>query len=481
MVLQHPSTSQEMSWKGSGLSVAELDIILSDSNCQRSIKNKLACINAIETIAEYFSLKLFFKTDLQLDLAPNHSKVLQSEKNRMVEWKAIISKFGNSKIKIGQAWNVIKDKIQENGIQEYLVGLGLNSYLAIQKDPHSYLMPKYFYQSVIGNSKPVLNSYGFSISKVGSKAYFSRIYQGTLFSNLGIRRGDELLALDGHSISNDRADEISNFLKSKDDHIFRIKSLNEIKEFHANKIQQTLPSVGYELIDGYNHSQYHLLSIYKISEGICSAVHDHLAKVNLDIKKGLILDLRDNSGGSMDEVLCIAGLFLGEVKLYDLVFFDRKYKKESFYTSTDQIYKGPLVVLVNRSTASSAEVLAGGLKHYGRGFLVGERTFGKGSFQEGQEWEQNKNLLFFQTKGTFHLPDGNTPQIVGIVPDIEILDPWASETQREEDLYFNPFPNLVHSFFVGNEKLHSSRCLKEVVTADKLLGKALGQIQCQGL
>jgi len=291
-----------------------------------------------------------------------------------------------------------------------------------------------------------------------------------------------ILEIDGKDISRMALDAVSDWLKSKDTHKFKVRlSNNKIETWSLDKRSQVLPAVSMKRLPRANNKNLHLISIFKISDGVCEATKGNLRQAIKEKTSGVILDLRDNSGGSMDEILCISGLFVGEKKIYDLVYFNKRFRKETFFSEQVEEYFGPLVVLVNRSTASSAEILAGVIQHYERGLLIGERTFGKGSFQEGEEWPKNNKLLYFQTKGTFHLPSGRSPQLLGITPDVQVTETIASIFQREEELYLYPVGNREVREKVSKRIASVQQCgssKKEILTADRLLGKALGHIDC---
>jgi carboxyl-terminal processing protease len=118
-------------------------------------------------------------------------------------------------------------------------------------------------------------------------------------------------------------------------------------------------------------------------------------------------------------------------------FLDPDAEAEISYSQEEQAYRGPMAVLINSGSASAAEIVAGALQDYKRAMLVGERTFGKGSFQEGEIWSKNDKIAIFETKGFYYLPSGQTPQMRGLEPDVNVAfkDRFAL---REEDQFLNP-------------------------------------------
>lgn len=133
--------------------------------------------------------------------------------------------------------------------------------------------------------------------------------------------------------------------------------------------------------------------------------------------KGLILDLRNNPGGYLDGSVFIASEFIGSGVIVSQVNSDGT-KEEFPVNRKGKLLDIPLVVLVNKGSASASEIVAGALKDYERATLVGEVTFGKGSVQTPQELSGGAGLHI--TTGKWLLPKGDSISKVGVKPDIEI-------------------------------------------------------------
>ena len=137
--------------------------------------------------------------------------------------------------------------------------------------------------------------------------------------------------------------------------------------------------------------------------------------------QALIVDLRDNGGGWVDAAVDIADLFLPKNQV--LVYAqNRQGEKESLKTRLDACDDIPLVFLVNGSSASASEILAGGLQDLNRAALVGEKTFGKGVMQVVIPLEGDEDG-FQLTYAQYFLPSGAAVHKVGLTPDVEIIMP----------------------------------------------------------
>lgn len=180
-----------------------------------------------------------------------------------------------------------------------------------------------------------------------------------------------------------------------------------------------------------------LHSFYQNDKGITSEkdVREAIQKLKLQGNmRGLILDLRENSGGFLSQAVKVAGLFITNG-----IVVISKYSNgsEKIYRDMDSKvdYSGPLIVLTSRATASAAEIVAQALQDYGVALIVGdEQTYGKGTIQS-QTVTDNKGGSFFKvTVGKYYTVSGKTPQIEGVKADIVVPGPYSQVHLGEEYL-----------------------------------------------
>ncbi len=182
-----------------------------------------------------------------------------------------------------------------------------------------------------------------------------------------------------------------------------------------------------------------LHSFYQNSDGISSEkdVEDAINKLKQEGKlRGLVLDLRENSGGYLSQAIKVAGLFITNG-----VVVISKYSngEERFYRDLDShvAYNGPLIILTSRLTASAAEIVAEALQDYGVALVVGdERTYGKGSIQS-QTVTNNQSTSYFKvTVGKYYTVSGKSPQQTGVKADIVVPGPYNHTDIGEEYLEY---------------------------------------------
>jgi len=143
-----------------------------------------------------------------------------------------------------------------------------------------------------------------------------------------------------------------------------------------------------------------------------------LASFDLDGLTGLILDLRSNAGGLMDQAISVASRSVDEGIV--LKTESRLQGKRNYYTRSNAVPNLPLVILINRGTASAAEILAGAIRDNQMGVLIGEKSFGKGVFQQVIGFSDGSALKI--TTGEYFTPNGSVVDGVGLTPDVVLAE-----------------------------------------------------------
>lgn len=163
--------------------------------------------------------------------------------------------------------------------------------------------------------------------------------------------------------------------------------------------------------------------------------------------RGLILDLRDNSGGFLSQAVKVAGLFITNGVIVISKYADGD---EKVYRDVDGkvAYDGPLIVLTSKATASAAEIVAQALQDYGVALIVGdEHTYGKGTIQSQTVTDNQSSSYFKVTVGKYYTVSGKTPQKKGVQADIVVPDHWDREPIGEEYLDSSIEADMIPSAF----------------------------------
>ena len=155
---------------------------------------------------------------------------------------------------------------------------------------------------------------------------------------------------------------------------------------------------------------------------------DELKAENVD---GIVVDLRNNGGGSLEEATSLAGLFIRSGPTVQVKMARRDTSVQSDNDNGFVAWEGPMAVLVNRLSASASEIFAAAIQDYGRGVVTGNRTFGKGTVQTLIELDRGQLKM---TQAKFYRVSGQSPQSQGVTPDIHFPDPpGADRLGNDED------------------------------------------------
>ncbi|ACR11047.1 tail-specific protease, periplasmic [Teredinibacter turnerae T7901] len=171
---------------------------------------------------------------------------------------------------------------------------------------------------------------------------------------------------------------------------------------------------------------------YKSSKRDVARLLDELSKENVD---GVILDLRNNGGGSLYEATMLTDLFIDQGPVVQIRTPDNRINRHHSSNSKAR-YRGPLIVLVNRLSASASEIFAGAIQDYQRGLIVGSQSFGKGTVQSVTDLLEGKLKI---TESKFYRVSGDSTQHRGVIPDISL--PVMIDTDEVgESAYENALP-----------------------------------------
>lgn len=452
--------SVEDYWAETGLGPAALEDLLQGNTCGSSERYFLACANAILTVANRFNMSL----NTEGKLIPVHealSNDMSSEKRQLEPWRQFFSTQGGKAAKLSflEAWKDLEANYIKQSQKSLMVGIGLNGFISVFRDPHTYLMPVSQFQEVVSKADNRSTSLGVMLGLSRGRYVVRKVTEGSSAKLAGIKKGDILLSVNGKDIHGLMQTRVAELLKGEVGDLTRLQISRdgELKNFKLRRTEITVATVSTRVIDGIK--SIGVIGINKFAKGACEKVKESIGLIKKAHVRGLLLDLRDNPGGQMEEAACIASLFVGpEQKIFEVRYLDSSKKPEVYFGGEEKIFSLPMAILINASSASASEIVAGALRDLNRAVLVGEQTFGKGSFQEGEYWSQNKKIALFETKGFYYLPSGRSPQMRGLVPDVEVnFDNIV--VLRESEQFINPLHAPERQLRVGKKSFSSNECL----------------------
>lgn len=259
-------------------------------------------------------------------------------------------------------------------------------------------------------------------------AKISGVIDNTPAQEAGLRENDLLYLVDGESTMGLELSEIVSRVKGEEGTIVHLTIYREGEsdylEIDVKRRKIESPTVNYEMLE--NDIGY--IQITEFDDVTTDQFTEALAVVKGNDAKGLILDLRGNPGGSLNVVVDIARELLPKGLV---VYTEDKYgKRDEYKCDGKKELDIPLVVLVNGNSASASEILAGAIKDYEKGILVGTTTFGKGIVQRVLPLTDGTALKL--TISAYYTPNGNNIHGVGIEPDV--VCEFDSDAYYEDDV-----------------------------------------------
>ena len=290
-------------------------------------------------------------------------------------------------------------------------------------DPHTSYMPPDVYKDFESETSGEFGGLGIEISiQAGVLTIISPI-EDTPAWKAGIKPGDKIVAIDGNSTKNYSLVEASTALKGKDGDKIVLSVIRDNLEAPLDipiiRGKVKIHSVKFtDLDDGYAYVRLTSF-IENTGPDLEKFLTEYKKKQNGKIE-GILIDLRRNPGGLLDQAIRVSDMFLKEGIIVSTIGRDPKNKEVNYASKKAQFSEPPIVVLINEFSASASEILAGALQDNKRAIIVGERSFGKGSVQSAIKLPDGSALKL--TVARYYTPSGISIQSEGIKPDIEIQD-----------------------------------------------------------
>ncbi len=303
-------------------------------------------------------------------------------------------------------------------------------------DPHTMLMPKKAFEQLTIDTKGKFGGVGIIVSQERGKLIVVSPIEDTPAMKSGIRSGDEIVAIDNVKLSDMQGSQAVDMMRGEPGSTLKLdvrrKGEADILSFKLIREVIKVRSVrGRDLSQGIYYAR-----VSSFQENTSDELESLLTKSRGELR-GLILDLRDNPGGLLDQAVKIADKFIESGLIVSTLGRDPKRIEREFARKRGTYIGFPMIVLVNDGSASASEIVAGALQDHQRALIMGTQTFGKGSVQTLVTLPNGSGLKL--TVARYYTPKDRSIQAKGITPDIQITndveaDKRQKKTKKEVDL-----------------------------------------------
>jgi len=287
---------------------------------------------------------------------------------------------------------------------------------------------------------------GFYVDEEGY-AIISEVYTDSPALEAGIEAGDLLLEVSGQSVFGWEAEDISALIRGEEGTTVNmvLERNGETYSVDVERRNVILDTVGYTVIDNIGY-----IYVTKFGSRTASEFEDALAVLEEENVQGIIIDLRNNSGGHVSAVTEMMDAIFGEATTLTMT----SSSGDNYVYVSDEEHKVdvPVVVVVNEKSASASEIFAAAAQELQVGALVGTTTYGKGVYQNIFYLKDGSAVKI--TVGKFYSPNGNNFNGVGITPDYEVEYEYLEDAE------------LVYGYEADSQLAKAFEVMRELIAAD---------------
>lgn len=319
-----------------------------------------------------------------------------------------------------EAWNIVHENYVDQPVDDKLLMEGaIRGMMEALGDEHSSYMDAQEYEDATTQLEGSYAGIGAYVDTEGDFLTIVRPIPGSPAEAAGLQADDKIIAVDGDDVTGvDPAAVRLKVLGEPGTQVILTIQRGDEEPFDVTIIRAviTIPSVESEMLE--NEIGYIKISVF--GDNTADDFHSHLDTIMEQDPQGLIIDLRDNTGGYLDAAVSIASEFIPNgVILYEQFGDGTKIPYEANSGGLATNFDLPLIVIVNGYSASASEIVAGAIQDTGRGILLGETTYGKGSVQNWIPLSNDEGAVRV-TIARWLTPNERTIDQQGLTPDMEV-------------------------------------------------------------
>lgn len=336
-----------------------------------------------------------------------------------------------------QNWNRWKNRYQGKIKTQDDAKVAIETMIASLDEPYTRFMSQKEFEEITTSISSKIYGIGVNIYSNSGKTEIFNVIPGTPADFAQLKQGDIIVAVDGKDISGMNISDVATLVRGPENSIVELTILRDGKKFNK-KIKRKeikIKTVKSSILD--NHIGY--IKIISFMSG--TTPNEFIEALNnTKNTDSLIIDLRGNTGGLLDNAVFIADRFINQGKIVDIIYRNG-YKRTIQAQDEGVALDKPIVILVNGASASASEILSGALKDANKATLVGRKTFGKGLVQKVVPLPNKTGLNV--TIARYLTPNGTDINKLGIKPDIEIGNEFDFNIDNKNDIQLEKAKELL--------------------------------------
>lgn len=401
--------------------------------------------------------------------SPAYAAKSKAEKEQPADTYEMLNLFGEvmERAKVSYVEDVTDKQLIESAINGMLVSL----------DPHSSYLDAQSFKYMNEQTKGKFGGLGIEVTMENGVVKVVSPIDDTPATKAGLKPGDYITHIDGEQVIgmnlNDAVDKMRGTVGSKVK--LSIRRLNA-KPFDVTLKREEIKIQSVKSAIKGDDVAY--IRITSFSEDTDKMIEKALKKAQKELKdnlKGIVIDVRNNPGGLLDQAVNVSDLFLDKG---EIVSTRSKNAEDTvkYNAKSGDIAKGmPIVVLVNDGSASASEIVAGALQDHKRAVIIGEKTFGKGSVQT--VIPLGKYGAMRLTTARYYTPSGRSIQATGIVPDVEVKPAKIEEIDKGINFSEAEFGNALKNDAAETQKNPNEKSKDDELKKDYQLMRAVDMVK----
>lgn len=353
-------------------------------------------------------------------------------------WKIISKEYYEPTLN-HQDWLRWKNRYQGKIKTDEDAKVAIDTMIASLDEPYTRFMNKKEFEDLTSSITSKIYGIGVNIYSNAGKIEVFNVIPATPADIAQLKQGDIITAVNGKDISGMNVSEVAALVRGPENSVVELTILRKDKKL-TKKIKRKeikIKTVKSSMLD--NHIGY--IQILSFMSG---ATPNEFVEALENTQKAdsLILDLRGNTGGLLDNAVFIADMFINEGTIVDIIYRNG-YRKSIKAQDEHLLMDKPIVVLVNGASASASEILSGALKDYHKATLVGRKTFGKGLVQKVVPLPNQTGVNI--TIARYLTPNGTDINKLGIKPDIEIGNEFEFFIDNKKDVQLEKAKDILNN------------------------------------